>query len=84
MLSITAAVPSDGDAFNPYDTTLADNLGITNAIIYKYTDIRGNVVVEQGTQSDILPFYVNQADPSEMIMTIHGNGVNYIYVIDKQ
>jgi len=82
-LRITSSVPSDGDSFNPYDITLADNVGFGNAIIYKYSEVRGNVVIEPATQSDILPFYTNQADPSEMVMIIYGNGVNMIYIIDK-
>ena len=83
-MRITSSVPSDGDTFNPYDVTLADNVGFSNAIYYKYSEVRGNVVVEPAIASDVLPFYTNQANPTEMVMTIYGNGVNLIYIIDKE
>ncbi len=82
-IRVTTSVPSDGDAFDPKDESLADNLNFSNAIFYKYSEVRGVSSVEPASQSDLMPYYINASDPTEMVMTLYANGINYIYIIDK-
>ncbi len=83
FMRVTTAVPSDGDAFDPKNEDLADNLMFSNAIFYKYSEVRGTASVEPASQADLMPYYINSSDPTEMVMTLYANGINYIYIIDK-
>lgn len=84
VLSVKTTVPSDGDEYNPAATGISDNMRISNATYYKYSNIRGNIAVEQATIADMVTYDVNPSKPSEMILAIYRNGIDFIYLIENE
>ncbi len=84
ILSVKTTVPSDGDEYNPSAQGISDNMQISNASYYKYSNVRGNVVVEQASAADMVTYDVNPAKPSEMILAVYYNGVDFIYFIENE
>ena len=82
LMSVTTSVPSDGDDFNPGQVNKIDNVIVSSANCYKYSNIRGHVSVEPASLSDLSLYSVNPSSPSEMIMIINRNSVDYLYIIE--
>ncbi len=77
------AHPEDDTGFDPdykADTFIPDA-----GKIYKYTNVRGNVVVESATVSDIVTYEQNKTDFTPVIFIYNHNtgGMNNMYIISK-
>lgn len=82
FLRTTWSLPSH-DSFDPYNTDRMDNVNYNDAVFFKYSEVRGEPVVETASANDIKTFSLNPANPSELVMLMYSNGLKYVYIIEK-
>ena len=82
FLRTTWSLPSH-ETFDATLTNRMDNINNSSAIYFRYSEVRGEPVVETASANDIKTYIVNPDNPSELIMVMYGNGLNIVYIIDK-
>lgn len=78
----TWSLPSHSN-FDATDINRMDNLNTTNAIYFKYSEVRGEPVVERASANDIKSYIVDPANPSELILEMYKNTLYTVYIIEK-
>lgn len=80
ILKFTQSMPDDMEGWDP---TFNVESYITNSASYwKYTEVKGNGVVERVTANDIVTYAMDPENVSKVVLNI-GNPLNQIYIIDK-
>ncbi len=63
---------------------MTDSLVASSAVVYKYSIVRGEPVIEQGTLDDIVTYKQDPAHPSAIVVYINSNTVRHIFVVDAE